>query len=177
MLWRWTTSGCTSSRIRSSSGRLSTLKQRMPAASARRISASDLPTPENRILSGSPPAARTRSSSPPETISKPLPSRANRSRIARLEQAIEHANELRERQQNDLAQAREGAREIAAHINKDRSEIEQLELTLHELEPDLASATGVRLPRVSTSSLGAPISSSCALSPLASARGSGRSRS
>lgn len=62
------------------------------------------------------------------------------SEIARLEQAIEHANELRERQQNDLAQAREGAREIAAHINKDRSEIEQLELTLHELEPDLARA-------------------------------------
>ena len=60
--------------------------------------------------------------------------------IARVEQAIEHANELRERQQSDLAQAREGATEIAAHINKDRSEIEQLELTLHELEPDLARA-------------------------------------
>ena len=62
------------------------------------------------------------------------------SEIARLEQAIDHANELRERQQKDLEQAREGAREISAHINKDRSEIQQLELTLHELEPDLARA-------------------------------------
>lgn len=62
------------------------------------------------------------------------------SEIARMEQTIEHANELRERQRSDLEQAREGAREIAAHINKDRSEIEQLELTLHELEPDLARA-------------------------------------
>ncbi len=59
------------------------------------------------------------------------------SEIARLEQAIEHAHELRQRQQGDLEQALEGAKEIAAHIDKDQSEIEQLELSLNELEPGL----------------------------------------
>ncbi len=62
------------------------------------------------------------------------------SEIARLEQSIEHAQELRERQQNDLERAVEGAREIAAHISKDKSEIEQLELSLNELVPGLERA-------------------------------------
>src|SRR5690606_39004791 len=62
------------------------------------------------------------------------------SEISRLEQAIEHAEELRARQRKDLEQAIEGAREIAAHINKDRSEIEQLELSLNELAPGLERA-------------------------------------
>jgi chromosome segregation protein len=62
------------------------------------------------------------------------------SEIARLEQAIEHANELRARQQEDLEQAIEGAKEIASHINKDQSEIEQLELSLNELVPGLEQA-------------------------------------
>ncbi|HZW60368.1 MAG TPA: chromosome segregation protein SMC, partial [Woeseiaceae bacterium] len=60
--------------------------------------------------------------------------------IARLEQAIEHAHELRERQQSDLEQAVQGAKEIAAHISQDRSEIEQLELSLNELVPGLEQA-------------------------------------
>ncbi|MDG2375660.1 MAG: chromosome segregation protein SMC, partial [Woeseiaceae bacterium] len=62
------------------------------------------------------------------------------SEIARIEQAIEHAHELRERQQEDLEQAVEGAAEIAGHINKDESEIAQLELTLNELVPGLENA-------------------------------------
>jgi chromosome segregation protein len=62
------------------------------------------------------------------------------SEIARLEQAIEHAHELRARQQKDLDQAIEGAKEIASHINKDQSEIEQLELSLNELVPGLEHA-------------------------------------
>jgi chromosome segregation protein len=62
------------------------------------------------------------------------------SEIARLEQAIEHAHELRARQQKDLDQAIVGAKEIASHINKDQSEIEQLELSLNELVPDLERA-------------------------------------
>ena len=62
------------------------------------------------------------------------------SEIARLEQTIEHAHELRERQRTDLEQAIDGAREVAAHINKDRSEIEQLELSLNELVPGLERA-------------------------------------
>ncbi len=62
------------------------------------------------------------------------------SEIARLEQSIEHANELRERQEKDLAQAIQGAKEIVEHIDKDESEIAQLELTLNELVPGLEEA-------------------------------------
>ncbi|MDJ0750993.1 MAG: chromosome segregation protein SMC [Woeseiaceae bacterium] len=60
--------------------------------------------------------------------------------IARLEQSIEHARELRERRQQDLEQAIQGAKEIADHIDQDRTEIEQLELTLSELVPGLEQA-------------------------------------
>ncbi|MDJ0710119.1 MAG: chromosome segregation protein SMC [Woeseiaceae bacterium] len=60
--------------------------------------------------------------------------------IARLEQSIEHARELRERQEQDLEQAIQGAREIAEHIDQDQTEIEQLELTLSELVPGLEQA-------------------------------------
>ena len=62
------------------------------------------------------------------------------SEIARLEQSIEHANELRERQEKDLEQAIQGAKEIVEHIDKDESEIAQLELTLNELVPGLEQA-------------------------------------
>lgn len=62
------------------------------------------------------------------------------SEIARLEQTIEHARELRERQEKDLEQATQGAGEIRAHIDKDESEIAQLELTLNELVPGLERA-------------------------------------
>ncbi|MDH4109296.1 MAG: chromosome segregation protein SMC [Gammaproteobacteria bacterium] len=62
------------------------------------------------------------------------------SEIARLEQSIDHAHELRERQQQDLQQAILGAMEIAEHIEKDQSEIAQLELSLSELVPGLEQA-------------------------------------
>ena len=62
------------------------------------------------------------------------------SRIARLEQSIKHAREMRERQQQDLEQAVSGAKEIAEHIDQDQTEIEQLELTLNELVPGLEQA-------------------------------------
>ncbi len=62
------------------------------------------------------------------------------SEIARLEQSIEHAHELRERQNKDLEQAIQGAKEIRDHINKDQTEIAQLELTLNELVPGLEQA-------------------------------------
>jgi len=64
------------------------------------------------------------------------------SEIARIEQTIEHAHELRERQKKDLEQAVQGAKEIADHINNDESEIAQLELTLSELVPGLEEAKG-----------------------------------
>ena len=60
--------------------------------------------------------------------------------IARLEQSIEHARELRERQETDLEQASLGAEDIAKHISQDQTEIEQLELTLNELVPGLEEA-------------------------------------
>ena len=60
--------------------------------------------------------------------------------IARLEQTIEHARELRQRQEKDLEQAVQGAAEIAGHIDQDQTEIEQLELTLSELVPGLEEA-------------------------------------
>jgi hypothetical protein len=72
----------------SSSPTLSTLKQRTSTASARSISARVLPTPENTTRAGSPPAARTRSSSPPETMSKPQPRRANHCSTASVELAL-----------------------------------------------------------------------------------------
>ena len=73
------------------------------------------------------------------------------SEIARLEQTIEHAREMRERQTMDLQQAVLGASEIAQHIDKDQSEIEQLELTLSELVPGLEQAR--QSERSSTDSL------------------------
>ena len=62
------------------------------------------------------------------------------SQIARLEQSIEHARELRVREETDLEQANQGAREIAAHIDNDQSEIEQLDLTLSALIPEFEQA-------------------------------------
>ncbi|MEM8816353.1 MAG: chromosome segregation protein SMC [Pseudomonadota bacterium] len=62
------------------------------------------------------------------------------SEIARLEQSIEHARELRNRQQQDLEQAATGASEIIEHIDKDETEIAQLEMSLSELVPGLEQA-------------------------------------
>ena len=70
---------------RCNSGIDSTLKQRMSCDSARRISSRPLPTPEKMTFRGSPPAAMTRSNSPPETMSKPEPSAARVFNTARLE--------------------------------------------------------------------------------------------
>lgn len=60
--------------------------------------------------------------------------------IARLEQAIEYGRETRQRQREDLQQASQGAAEILAHIADDKSELEQLELSLSELAPGLEQA-------------------------------------
>ncbi len=73
------------------------------------------------------------------------------SEIARLEQSIEHARELRQRQETDLEQATHGAKEIADHIAQDRDEIEQLDLTLNELVPGLEQAR--QSERISSESL------------------------
>ncbi|MEL6951645.1 MAG: chromosome segregation protein SMC [Pseudomonadota bacterium] len=60
--------------------------------------------------------------------------------IARLEQSIEHNRELQERQREDLDRADSGLADIVEHIDKDVSVLEQLQLTLDELAPDLESA-------------------------------------
>ncbi|MFK8054443.1 MAG: chromosome segregation protein SMC [Woeseiaceae bacterium] len=60
--------------------------------------------------------------------------------IARLEQSIEHNREMRKRQQEDLERAVAGVAEIAGHIEKDANQLEQLQLTLSELEPGLDDA-------------------------------------
>ena len=57
--------------------------------------------------------------------------------IARLEQSIEYARELRERQQTDLELAISGAQEIADHIDQDQTEIKEIEQTLSQLIPGL----------------------------------------
>jgi chromosome segregation protein len=60
--------------------------------------------------------------------------------VGRLEQAIQHARELRQRQRNELEQAERGAGELAAHFERDQQQIEQLRSDLAELEPTLAAA-------------------------------------
>ena len=74
--------------MRSSSPRDSAWTAPIPAASAARSSAALLPTPENTMSAGSPPAARARASSPPETMSKPQPSVRSSCSTARLPLAL-----------------------------------------------------------------------------------------
>ena len=57
------------------------------------------------------------------------------SEIARLEQSIHHAEEMRQRQAGDLEQAAQGLKDIQVHISKDQSQIVELEEALNDLEP------------------------------------------
>jgi chromosome segregation protein len=60
--------------------------------------------------------------------------------VTRTEQAIEHTRELRERQRNELEQARATLAELAAHIERDQRQIAALLGELAELAPQLAEA-------------------------------------
>ncbi len=62
------------------------------------------------------------------------------SEIARLEQSIHHAEEMRQRQTRDLEQAAQGLKDIQEHIAKDQSQIIELEAALHDLEPTFDQA-------------------------------------
>jgi len=62
------------------------------------------------------------------------------SEIARLEQSIQHGEELRQRQTKDLAQAEAALRDIHDHIEKDQGELEDLTRSLEALAPDLSRA-------------------------------------
>ncbi|HET9680068.1 MAG TPA: chromosome segregation protein SMC, partial [Gammaproteobacteria bacterium] len=61
--------------------------------------------------------------------------------IARLEQAIEHARELRQRQEKDLAQTEHQHSELENHAKRDSDQIDDLSRVLGELEPGLTRAT------------------------------------
>ena len=55
--------------------------------------------------------------------------------IARIEQALQHARELRKRQQTDLEQSEGQWRELDGHIGRDRVQLETLAKELAELDP------------------------------------------
>ncbi len=60
--------------------------------------------------------------------------------IARVEQAIQHGKELRQRQEKDLAQAEHALGEVQGHLDRDTVQLEELGRTLQELEPALQRA-------------------------------------
>ncbi len=60
--------------------------------------------------------------------------------IARLEQSIQHATEMRARQQADLAQVEAALRDLRQHIERDEAQIQDLSRTLGELGPGLEAA-------------------------------------
>ncbi len=59
------------------------------------------------------------------------------SEISRLEQAIAHAREIRDRQHSDLVHTREQATLLESEISRDMSQLEALQAALLELEPAL----------------------------------------
>ena len=60
--------------------------------------------------------------------------------ISRLEQAIEHTRELRERQRTDLTQTEGTLAELASHIARDETQLAALAAELGDLAPQLATA-------------------------------------
>src|SRR6266513_2759941 len=60
--------------------------------------------------------------------------------ISRLEQSIEHARELRERQRADLAQARTTLGDLGAHLERDERELEALRSEVAHLTPAFQAA-------------------------------------
>ncbi|MCP5351680.1 MAG: chromosome segregation protein SMC [Chromatiales bacterium] len=63
--------------------------------------------------------------------------------VARAEQTIAHAKQLRARQEQELRQARDAARETEEHLELDRAEFEGLAQYLAENEPRLGNADQV----------------------------------
>lgn len=60
--------------------------------------------------------------------------------IARLEQTLAHARELRERELRDLDQARAGLANVLAEVERDRQALADIELGIAGFEPGLAAA-------------------------------------
>jgi chromosome segregation protein len=72
--------------------------------------------------------------------------------ITRTTQSLQHTREMRERQRNDLAKAREQLAELAALIERDEQQVASLRAQLAELDPQLAQAS--RLEQVMLSNQG-----------------------
>jgi chromosome segregation protein len=62
------------------------------------------------------------------------------SEIARLEQAIEHARELRKRQQEEFAETDSALKDLEKHMVLDKAQVEELTRALAEVEPSLKKA-------------------------------------
>jgi chromosome segregation protein len=62
------------------------------------------------------------------------------SEISRLEQGIQHAKELRQRQQEQLHQTEESVNEIQSHIKRDQEQIAVFAEEIAELEPQQAAS-------------------------------------
>ena len=60
----------------------------------------------------------------------------------RLEQAIQHARELRQRQRTDLDQTEVSSSELAAHLQHDEAQVADLLAALRDLEPGHLAARG-----------------------------------
>jgi chromosome segregation protein len=60
--------------------------------------------------------------------------------ISRLEQAIQHARELRQHQAQELDQADQGLQDVRAHIERDQELVAELNRVLGELGPELEAA-------------------------------------
>lgn len=60
--------------------------------------------------------------------------------IARLEQAIKHGRETRERRQDDLARAERQLGELRSEIDQDKAQLDELNSHLERLAPDLQQA-------------------------------------
>ncbi|HUL18679.1 MAG TPA: chromosome segregation protein SMC, partial [Steroidobacteraceae bacterium] len=60
--------------------------------------------------------------------------------ISRLEQAIEHTRELRERQRTDLTQTQASLSELASHIARDEAQLAAVRAELAQLAPQLQGA-------------------------------------
>ncbi len=57
--------------------------------------------------------------------------------IARIEQAIQHGKELRQRQERELSQAEHAWQEVQGHIERDTEQLEDVARALAEMEPGL----------------------------------------
>jgi chromosome segregation protein len=62
------------------------------------------------------------------------------SEVTRIEQGIQHAREMRQRQQTDLQQAESQVVELSAVMQRDRSQLESLAQQLATMAPDLDAA-------------------------------------